>query len=216
MSKKNSNCLLRIKIDDFNFLQLKLINKKDFIFSIPKTNVANQQLNTHFTLHTRNDVVTWKTTSFVKNGRELITEMLRKVEASDFKDLSVPGKNELNMLHGKKFDFTDNKLLVNPYINVSLNLINSSMSQLFVNKSKTSDISFDKVVNFCVPANKTGITVKSFIGKNFIANISTYIEKCDDYCEISHRNHSGDLYLFLFLVKYKFPEVESSPSSIVM
>lgn len=79
MSKNNTNCLLRIKINDFNFLQLKLINNKDFIFSIPKTNVASQQLNTHFTLHTQNDVVTWKTTSFVKNGKDLMSDMLKKV-----------------------------------------------------------------------------------------------------------------------------------------
>lgn len=216
MSKNNTNCLLRIKINDFNFLQLKLINNKDFIFSIPKTNVASQQLNTHFTLHTQNDVVTWKTTSFVKNGKDLMSDMLKKVELSDFKHLSVPGKKELNMLYGKKFDFTDSKLLVNPHANISLNLINSSMSQLFVNKSKTSDVSFDKVVNFSVPADKTGITIKSFIGKNFSSKISAYIERCDDYCEISHQNHKGDQYSFLFLVKYEFPEVQSSPSSIVM
>lgn|GEM_PF-2671561 len=216
MSKNNTICLLRIKINDFNFLQLKLINNKDFIISIPKTNVANQQLNTHFTLHTQNDVVTWKTTSFVKNGQDLMLDMLKKVEASDFKHLSVPGKKELNMLHGKKFDFTDSKLLVNPHANISLNLINSSMSQLFVNKSKTPDISFDKVVNFNVSTDKSGITIRSFIGKNFNANISTYTEECDDYCEISHQNHKGDQYSFLFLVRYEFPEFQSSPSSIVM
>jgi len=216
VSKNNTICLLRIKINDFNFLQLKLINNKDFIISIPKTNVANQQLNTHFTLHTQNDVVTWKTTSFVKNGQDLMLDMLKKVEASDFKHLSVPGKKELNMLHGKKFDFTDSKLLVNPHANISLNLINSSMSQLFVNKSKTPDISFDKVVNFNVSTDKSGITIRSFIGKNFNANISTYTEECDDYCEISHQNHKGDQYSFLFLVRYEFPEFQSSPSSIVM
>lgn len=216
MSKKNTKCLLKIKINNFNFLQLKLINNKDFIFSIPKTNVANQQLNTHFTLHTENDVVTWKTTSFVKNGKDLMNDMLQKVEESDYKHLSVPGKKELNMLYGKKFDFSDSKLLVNPHTNVSLNLINSSMSKLFVNKSKTSDMSFDKVVNFNVPADKTGITIKSFLGKNFSSKISTYIEGCDDYCEISHQNHKGDNYYLLFLIKYEFPEVKTSSSSIVI
>lgn len=216
MSKNTTKYLLRIKVNNFNLLQLKLINQKDFIFSIPKTNVAGQKLNTHFTFHTMNEVVTWKTDSIIKHGKELISDVIKRVELSNYSELSIPGKNKINMLYGKKFDFNHPERLINPYINLSLNLINSSMDKLFVNKSKTPDNQFGEVVNFVIPEDKTGITIESMIGKNFIGDTNTYTHNHDDFCLIRQSNYLGDQYSLLFLVKYIFPEIEASPDSIIV
>lgn len=97
----NMKHLLRIKVNGFNLIKLMLINEKDFNISLPKTNVANQKANIHFSLHTRNDRLTFKIVSIQKNGKELIQEVIVKAKSNPQNQyMTISGKNELDMFKG--------------------------------------------------------------------------------------------------------------------
>lgn len=208
--------LLRIKVNDFNLVKIILINEKDFNISFPKTNVANQRINTHFSLHTVNDRLTFKTVSIQKNGKELINDVIIKaLNDPQNQQMAISGKDELDMFKGKDFSLEDPEILFKSPIGIGLNLIDTSIEKLFINKkSKTLDSLFNKIENISIPSWATGISIQCFIGKNFIGKLHNYIKDCDKWFSIEEKNNLGNIYLFLFTVKFKFPEIKISSSAI--
>ena len=212
----NIKHLLRIKVNVFNLVKIILIKEKDFNISFPKTNVVNQKVNTHFSLHTMNDRLTFKTISIQKNGKELIKEVIVKaLEDPQNQHMIIPGKNELDIFKGKDFSLNNPAILFKTPIGIGLNLINTSIDKLFINKeTKTQDSLFNRIENISVPNWATGISIQCFVGKNFIGKLPNYINDCDKWFSIEEKNYSGSIYLFLFTIKFKFPKIKSSSSAI--
>lgn len=89
------------------------------------------------------------------------------------------------------------------------------MDKLFVNKkTRTPDSLFTKVENTVIPNKATGISIQCFVGKNFVGKLQNYTNGYDKWFSIEEKNYSKSIYLFLFTVKFKFPEIKSSPSAI--
>ncbi|MFA6005330.1 MAG: hypothetical protein WC775_02485 [Patescibacteria group bacterium] len=208
--------LLRIKVNDFNLVKIILINGQDFNISLPKTNVANKKVDVHFSLHTVNDRLTFKTVSIHKNGKEVIEEVIIKAQNNPQNQyMAIPGKKELDLFKGKDFNLQNPTLLMKTPIGIGVNLVNSSIDKLFVNKkTKTPDSLFTNIENILIPNQATGISIQCFIGKNFIGKLQGYTDGYDKWFNFEEHNYLGNTYLFLFAVKFKFPEVKSSPSAI--
>lgn len=208
--------LLRIKVNDFNLVKITLINGKDFNVSLPKTNVANQKANVHFSLHTVNDRLTFKTVSIQKNEKEIIEEVIIKAQNNPQNQyMAIPDKKELDLFKGKDFNLQNPTILMKTPIGIGVNLINSSMDKLFVNKkTKTPDSLFANIENIVIPNQATGISIQCFVGKNFTGKLHGYTNGYDKWFAYEEKNYLGNNYLFLFTIKFKFPEVKSSLSAI--
>lgn len=209
--------ILRIRVNGFNLLKLSLINNKDFIFSYPKTNVSGQVVDSHFTLHSLNDRVTFKIISLTKQKKDMLSYVLKLAKTNPVLTDRIVPIGQIDLLKGKIFDMNDVYSLIDICIGMAVNIITKPIEELFViKKSKSEDNSFLTIKEVTIPLNKTAFSFKCLVGKNFVGTIDNYINNSEDHCWVKSKTVNGDEYTFLFLLKYKFPDVTPSKSSIVI
>lgn len=208
----NNFQLLRIKLNNKPFLKFsKTHGGRDFLLSYPAVNFRGITIDSHCTLHTPNDRVTFKTTSIKEHGTENLLMYANSVKDNQsFKDKVIYNKatnsvSEIDLYKGKAFHISQDR--VTYVFSIALHLKNDSVDEFFL-KSRTTDEKFLEVKNIVVPQDKDGkVTIKYGIGKGTGFKLESYFGNVDDYIFIEEKNHMNVPYTFFFGIYYSFPEL---------
>jgi len=203
----NNDNILRIKINGIGLIKLsKQHGGRDFVITYPPVIQKDTRIESHFSLHTPNNRVTFKTTSIKINGIEQMPSLLKNLEKNPtFINKITP--TDLDLYRETVFDLTDpNKMT---YLGtIALNIENSSLNKYFL-PPKTHDNKFKLVKDIKIPASKKNkITIKFGVAKNFTGDLSKLISKYQDNIILKEKNYTDDLYTFAFLIEYKFPDIK--------
>ncbi len=202
--------ILRIKINGEGLIKLSTQHRKrDFLISYPLAFTGNVQLQSHFTLHTPNGRLTFKTTSIHVDKKEVLPQLLIAVKNHPlYKDKVNPSNLDL---YGKKILNLDDPKEIVYAGTIALNLENSE-GERFFKKTKTSDSKFRYIKDIKTPPNEPSkVTVKFGFGKNFIGDLSSLIKKYDDHIILQEKNYESIKYTIVFFIKYGFPRLSKRP-----
>lgn len=201
--------LLRIKINGRSLIKLSKQHKgRDFIISYPITFQNNTEAQTHFTLHTPNDRVTFKITSLKQKGVETMPNVLALVRDHPVYVKKVT-PTDLDLYGGEKIIDLSNPEEISYAGTIALNMQKNSIDQFF-RPAKTPDNKFKSVKDINIPNDKEGkITIKFGFGKNFKGDLIKWSFKYPEHIVLQEKNFNGDEYIIVFFIEYSFPEIDN-------
>ncbi|OGY23226.1 MAG: hypothetical protein A2172_02505 [Candidatus Woykebacteria bacterium RBG_13_40_15] len=204
--------LLRIKINGRGLIKLtKQHQGRDFLLSYPTAFQNGVSVDSHFSLHTPNNCVTFKVTSFKDGGVEQLPATIAQLKNHPTLSNRVAGKNldQLDIYKNQQFDFSD-PLKLTYVTTMALNMEGTSLEKYF-NKAKTANSAFVQVKDIQIPKEKNDkVTIKLYVGKNFRGDFKDLTSKAQEYVISKEVSFSGDEYTFLFLFIFDFPQIKKT------
>lgn len=194
--------LLRIKINNNSIMKFCLYpNGEDFYCWFPTLSVDKHSIDSHFSFHSKSGRVTFKTTSIKEDGKEMIVNILNMARNNPSFENAVTNK-DLDLFKGKIITF-DQEEIFHQWFTFALNTKNMDFNKTF-GHSKTTDSTFQNILDIETTETRDQITINSFVGKNIKKDFSSIKKKYDMIFSVKENNFLNDTYTFVFCLNYSF------------